>query len=121
MSTICQEGRYSELGTKHKDLPTAMEIDGLQEKLEQFESQCPLFKFSRDYMKFVKCILTFIRASREGDWNLFLESLKALAEYFFACDSLSYSRIVPLYLVAQIHRLGIDDPDIHHEFMQENF
>ena len=67
MNTICQEGRYSELGTKQKDLPTTMEIGGLQEKLEQFESQCPLFKFSWDYMKFVKCILTFIRASREGE------------------------------------------------------
>ena len=72
-------------------------------------------------MKFVKCILTFIRASREGDCNLHLESLKALAKYFFAYDSLNYSRNVPLYLVAQIHRLGIDDPDIHHEFMQGNF
>jgi len=34
-----------------------VETDGLQEKLEQFdkvvESQCPLFKFARDYMKFV--------------------------------------------------------------------
>ena len=28
--------------------------------------------------------------------------------------------MVPLYL-AQMHRLKIDDPDIHHEFMQGNF
>ena len=45
MNTIFQEGRYSELGTKHKDLLTAMETEGLQEKLKQFdtvmESQCP--------------------------------------------------------------------------------
>ena len=34
MNTICQEGRYSELETKHKDLPTAMETKGLQEKLD---------------------------------------------------------------------------------------
>ena len=71
-------------------------------------------------MKFVKCILTFTRASKEGDWNLYLESLKESAKYFFVNDSLNYSRNVPLYL-AQIHRLGIDDPDIHHEFMQGNF
>ncbi|CAH3029588.1 unnamed protein product, partial [Porites evermanni] len=30
-------------------------------------------------MKFVTCILMFIRASREGDWSLHLEYLKALA------------------------------------------
>ena len=72
-----------------------------------------LFKFARDCMKFVMCILMFIRASREGDWNLYLESLKALAKYFFAHDRLNYARMVPLYL-AQMHRLKIDDPDIHH-------
>ena len=88
MNTICKEGRYSEIGTKHKDLVTAMETDDLQERLLRFdevmESQCPLFKFARDYMKFVMCILMFIRASREGDWNLHPESLKVLAKYFFA-------------------------------------
>ena len=124
MNTICKEGRYSEIGTKHKDLVTAMETDDLQERLLRFdevmESQCPLFKFARDYMKFVMCILMFIRASREGDWNLHLESLKALAKYFFAHDRLNYARMVPLYL-AQMHRLKIDDPDIHHEFIQGNF
>ena len=113
MNTICKEGRYSELGTKHKDLVTAMETDDLQERLLRFdevmESQCPLFKFARDYMKFVMCILMFIRASREGDWNLHLESLKALAKYFFAHDRLNYARMVPLYL-AQMHGLKIDDP-----------
>ena len=45
MNTICKEGRYSELGTKHKDLTTAMETDDLQERLLRFdevmESQCP--------------------------------------------------------------------------------
>ena len=79
-----------------------------------------LFKFARDCVKFVMCILMFIRASREGDWNLYLESLKALAKYFFAHDRLNYAQMVPLYL-AQMHRLKIDDPDIHHEFMQGNF
>ena len=63
--------KYSELGTKHKDLVTAMETDNLQERLLRFdvviESHCPLFTFARDYIKFVMCILMFIRASREGD------------------------------------------------------
>ena len=107
MNTICKEGRYSELGTKHKNLLTAMETDDLKETLLRFdevmESQCLLLKFARDYMKFVMCILMFIRASGEGDWNLYLESLKALAKYFFAHNRLNYGRMVPLYL-AQMHR-----------------
>ena len=95
MNTICKESRYSELGMKHKDLLTAMETDDLQERLLRFdevmECQCPLFKFARDYMKFVMCILMFIRASREGDWNLHPESLKVLAKYFFTHDRLNYA------------------------------
>ena len=55
-----------------------METDGLQERLLRFdkvmESPCYYqFKFAQDYMKFVMCILLFIRASREGHWNLHLE------------------------------------------------
>ena len=49
-------------------------------------------------MKCVMCILMFLRASREGDWNLHLESLKALARYFFARGRLSFARMVPLYI-----------------------
>ena len=38
MNTICQEGQYSELRKKHKDLLTTMENEDLQEKLEQFDT-----------------------------------------------------------------------------------
>ena len=80
-----------------------METDWLQEKLLLFdkvmESPCYYqFKFAQDYMKFVMCILLFIRALRRGDWNLHLESLKALARYFFAQGRLSFARMVPLYI-----------------------
>ena len=84
------------------------------------ESQSPLFKFARDYMKFVACFLMFVRATREGGWNLHLESLKALTKYFFAHDRLNYARLVPLYL-AQMQKIEVDDPDIYEEFMQGNF
>ena len=49
-------------------------------------------------MKFAMCILLFIRASREGDRNLHLESLKALARFFFAQGRLGFARMVPLYI-----------------------
>ncbi|CAH3140804.1 unnamed protein product, partial [Porites evermanni] len=93
-NTICKEGRYSELGTKHKDLVTAMETDDLQERLLRFdevmESQCPLFKFAQDYMKFVMCILMFIRTSREGDCdaitNRYNENVQKLKDVLKASD-----------------------------------
>lgn len=71
-------------------------------------------------MKFVACILMFVRATREGNWNLHLESLKALTKYFLAHDRLNYTRLVPLYL-AQTNKIEVDDPALYNEFMQGNF
>ena len=36
--------------------------------------------------------------TRLEDWNLHLESLKALARYFFVQGRLSFARMVPLYI-----------------------
>ena len=79
------------------------------------EPQRPLFKFANDYMKFEACIWMFICVTREGNWKLHLESLKA-----FAHDRLNYARMVPLYL-AQMEILESSDPEIHQEFMTGNF
>ena len=116
MNASCQEGKYGELGAHHKDFLSAMITEEFQEKLQNFngmlEPQQPMFKFANDYIKFVKCILMFLRATREGNWKLHLESLKALSKYFFAHDRLNYARMVPLYL-AQMELLESSDPDIH--------
>ena len=69
-------------------------------------------------MKLVTCILMFIRASREGDWSLHLEYLKALARYFFAYGGLRWCHYI--YLV-QMHRFKIDDPGVYLEFRERNF
>lgn len=126
MNASCQEGprQYSDLGAHHKEILRAMATEGLKEKLHNFdlrlEQQHPMVKFANDYMKFVACILMFIRATREGHWKLHLESLKSLCKYFFAHDRLNYARMVPLYL-AQMKQLESSDPDIHEEFMKGNF
>lgn len=62
----------------------------------------------------------FLRATREGNWKLHLESLKALYKYFFVHDRINYARMVPLYL-AQMERLESSDRDVHEEFMKGNF
>jgi len=87
---------------------------------EKKERQSPLFKFVRTYMRMVLLIYMFIRATRDGLWELHLSSLDALCKYFFAHDKQKYARLVPLYL-AQMTALQVTDPDIHQEFMSRNF
>ena len=124
MNASCQEGKYGELRAHHKEFLSAMITEEFQEKLQNLngmlEPQQPMFKFANDYIKFVKCILMFLRVTREGNWKLHLESLKALSKYFFAHDRLNCARMVPLYL-AQMELLESSDHGIHKEFMKGNF
>ncbi|KAK3734787.1 hypothetical protein QZH41_007919 [Actinostola sp. cb2023] len=124
MNAFCQDGKYNELGKRHEEILSAMDTDGFKEKLDSFdrtlEPQLPMFKFANDYMKFVACIWMYLRATREGNWKLHLESLKALSKYFFAHDRLNYARMVPLYL-AQMELIKSSDPNLHEEFMKGNF
>ena len=87
---------------------------------EKREAISPLFKFVRRYMQMVLTIFTFIRATRDGDWQLHLSSLDELCKYFFAHDKQKYARLIPLYL-AEMSALETTDPDIHKEFMDGNF
>ena len=79
-----------------------METEEFKEKIHDFdrkmEPQRPMFKFAKEYMKFVAFISMFLRATKGGNWKLYLESLKALCKYFFSHYRLNYARMVPLYL-----------------------
>lgn len=124
MNASSQEGKYGEFGKHHKKMLKAMETEKFKERIHDFdrkmEPQRPMFKFAKEYMKFVASILMFLRATREGHWKLHLESLKALCKYFFTHDRLNYVRMAPLYL-AQMELLESTHPDIHEELMSGNF
>ena len=62
-----------------------METEKFREKIQNFdrtmEPQRPMFKFAKELMKFVAFILMVLSGTREGNWKLHLESLKALCKY----------------------------------------
>ena len=47
----------------------------------------------------VATLLSPIRATREGNWELHLECIKAVFPWFFAYDRNNYARFLPVYLV----------------------
>ena len=49
------------------------------------------------YISMVHLLLAFIRATREGNWNLHLASVKAMLPWFFAYDRIHYMRSLSLY------------------------
>jgi len=87
---------------------------------ERKEAKSPLFKFVRRYMRMIMLIYTFIRATRDGQFELHLSSLDEMCIYFFAHDKQKYARLAPRYL-AEMKALKMTDPGIYQEFMDGNF
>jgi len=71
-------------------------------------------------MAMVMEMMAFIRAVRNGDWDLHLEALQSFVKYFFASDKLNYARIIPVYLAEM--KIGKEtDPEIYKEFQNGNW
>ena len=64
----------------------------------------PNFKFWWRYMKMVEILLMFIRAQREGNWNLHLHSFQRMIPYFMTYDHTNYARWGVIY-VNEMHHL----------------
>ena len=68
----------------------------------------PMKYFWNSYIEMVGLLLTFIRATREGNWELHLSCIREFLPWFFAYDRHNYSRYLPVYL---LHMQNI--PDTH--------
>lgn len=73
------------------------------DKLSMFElfgnnAPTKLESFILNYVKQFETILRFICATRGGDIELHLESVRDLLKYFFAHNHLNYARLLSLYL-----------------------
>ena len=87
---------------------------------EKRQKDSPLFQFWFMILRMELTILTFIRSLREGNFELYLESLSALIPYFFANNNVNYARWLPVHL-QDMRNLEKDHPEIAHEFRKGNF
>lgn len=53
--------------------------------------------FWRSYVDMVFLMLWFIRATREADWNLHFQCVKAILPWAFAYDRVKYARYLSAY------------------------
>ena len=58
----------------------------------------PLKVFWNSYLEMVEVLMNFVRATREGNWELHLECVKEMLPWFFAYDHTNYARYLPVYL-----------------------
>ena len=77
---------------------TATRVEDLLMRLKQ-ETSSKLFKFWDKYIEMILLLLEFIRAERDGDWELHLKVTTNMIPYFLAMDRLNYSRWLPVYIM----------------------
>lgn len=71
-----------------------------------------LSEFWVSYLDLVDILLAMIRASREGNWELHLSSIRSFIPWCFAYDNLNYARYLSSY-VSEMSHLEEEHPDVH--------
>lgn len=76
--------------------------------------------FWMQYMKMVSTLLQFLRAEREGNWNVHLSSLAEMLPWIMVYDHTNYSRWAPVYLF-HMQQLPVTVPEVSQQFEAGNF
>ena len=58
----------------------------------------PQFRYWLIIMRLEVILLSFVRSLRQGNFELYIESLKKLAPWMFALDHINYARWLPIHL-----------------------
>jgi len=85
---------------------SVIKVESVQFMLRAFEkfmnflrtSNGPLSMFWMSYVDMINLMLDTIRASREGNWDLHLASIRSIIPWCFAYDHCNYSRYLPVYV-----------------------
>ena len=80
------------------------------------DNEGDLPQFWMSYLYMVHIMLSLIRASREWDWSLHLNTISTMRPWAFAYDKINYARYMPIYY-AQMTHLTSNHPDFHSYFM----
>ena len=102
------------------DVLSSEKIQDFMEKFEKAHSSNPNFKLWSTYMEMVEVLLNFIRAERDGNWALHLESFAAMLPWLTIYDHTNYARWGPVYL-ADMKNLEKTAPEVHAYFTDGNF
>src|SRR6218665_1836511 len=115
--------KNQDVHTAHQEFLMKLESLNLEKQLQQYDAmhiKDPMYQWARMYMNQVMVLLQFQRATREGNWFLYLASLEKLCVYFFVYNRLDYAQNIPEF-VARMQELENTDPSIWQEFLNGDF
>ena len=93
-------------------------------KLYDFEealmSEIAMGRFWKSYLDMWELFLCIIYATRSGDWELYVESIRSILPWVFAYDRQNYARYLTLHFMDLLN-LEENYPSVHCEFIKDSF
>ena len=86
----------------------------------QSKERGPMFEFWNKFLRMVELLLAFIRASREGNWELHLSVFREMLPFFFILNHINYAKYGAYYLCT-MRRLADTHPHVHNQLMDGHF
>lgn len=86
-----QEDAFSRTGQPHTE-------EAKETWRQEMINKSPTFQYWDTVLRIELLVLIFIRAHRERNFQLYVESMKALAPWFFALDHYNYARWIPVHI-----------------------
>ena len=92
--------------------PSYAHLKGLFDQYMRFldKDNGMLSSFWVSYLDMVEVVLSTVRATREGNWQLHLASVRSMVPWCFAYDNVNYARYLSSYIADMSHL-----PDKHRE------
>ena len=97
-----------------------IECPSFKEWREKQESKSPHFLYWSRVLDLQLCLLRLVRSFREGNFKLYIESIKEMLPWVFALDHQNYARWLSVHLRDMLE-LSQKHPDIHQEFTRGSF
>lgn len=89
-----------------EELEESVEVDELMKKYNDFVKKMsadnPIYQLWSSYLEMVLLLLTFIRVTREPDWELHVAVLWLMMAWYFAYGRTNYARYLPVYWLEMI-------------------
>lgn len=105
----------------NKELVSCLQnIPQLLTEFEEHNNEAPTFTFWRQYMELVGILLRFIRATREGNWKLYLSAFAEMLPWFSLFGHTHYTRWGSVFL-ADMRQLENTAPEVFQGVLQGDF
>ena len=96
------------------------QVKSFEEWCKERVDVCPKFRFWFIVLKLELLLLTFVRAIREGDFQLYVKALSSIVPWFFSLHHTHYARWIPVHLHDMIS-LKQNHLATYEEFMKGKF